>query len=202
MPIYEMPLTSLGVKGLADFVHEFILFRDYRDIVLLGNSLGGHVALVYMKNYPERVKSLVLTGSSGLYENAMGDSYPKRGDREYIKAKVEYTFYSPETASEELIDEVFEITNNRNKVIRILALAKSAIRHNMRNDIPSFGVPTCLIWGKQDNITPPHVAEEFDELLPNSSLYWVDRCGHAPMMEQPLEFNKILNEYLNGLFTN
>ena len=57
-----------------------------------------------------------------------------------------------------------------------------------------------LIWGKQDNITPPHVAEEFHELLPDSKLYWIDKCGHAPMMEQPLEFNKILNDYLEGLF--
>ncbi|MBR9860691.1 alpha/beta hydrolase [bacterium] len=200
MPIYEMPLTSLGVKGLADFVHDFIVMKGYKDIVMLGNSLGGHVALVYMKNYPDRIKSLVLTGSSGLYENAMGDSYPKRGDRDYIKKKVEYTFYSPETATDELIEEVFEITNNRNKVIRILALAKSAIRHNMRKDIPDFNVPTCLIWGKQDNVTPPHVAEEFHKLLPDSKLFWIDKCGHAPMMEQPQEFNQILNDYLSELF--
>jgi len=200
MPIFSMPLLDLGVKGLAKFVQKFVKYKDLQDVVLLGNSLGGHVALVYMDNFPERVKAMVLTGSSGLYENAMGDSYPKRGDYEYIRKKVAYTFYDPETATKELVDEVFEITNDRTKVIRILAMAKSAIRHNMRDEIKKFDVPVCLIWGKNDNVTPPEVAEEFHRLLPQSELHWIDKCGHAPMMERPQEFNNILSSYLERLF--
>jgi pimeloyl-ACP methyl ester carboxylesterase len=188
------------VKGLADYIHEFVEYKDLNKLTLLGNSLGGHVALVYMKYYPERVHSMVLTGSSGLYENAMGGSYPKRGDYDYIKEKVEYTFYDPATATDELIQEVFDITNDRTKVIRILAMAKTAIRHNMRNEIKDFDVPVCLIWGKNDNITPPEVAEEFHQVLPQSELHWIDECGHAPMMERPKEFNDILEKYLNNLF--
>lgn len=199
MPIFTMPMLDLGVKGLAKFIHRFITYKDYKDVILLGNSLGGHVALVYMEHFPERVKSMVLTGSSGLYENAMGDSYPKRGDRDYIRKKVEYTFYDPKTATDELIEEVFEITNDRLKVIRILAMAKSAIRHNMRDEIQHFNVPVCLIWGKDDRVTPPEVAEEFHRLLPQSELHWIDQCGHAPMMEQPIAFNKILNGFLDRL---
>lgn len=200
MPIFSMPLMDLGVKGLAKFIHSFVEYKDLKDVVLLGNSLGGHVALVYMDNFPDRVKAMILTGSSGLYENAMGDSYPKRGDYEYIKKKVEYTFYDPETATKELVGEVFDITNDRTKVIRILALAKSAIRHNMRKEIKNFNVPVCLIWGKNDNVTPPEVAEEFHQLLPDSELHWIDQCGHAPMMEQPAEFNGILSDYLERLY--
>lgn len=200
MPIFEMPMIDLGVKGLAKFVNKFIEYKGYDKVTLLGNSLGGHVALVYMKNYPEHVKAMILTGSSGLYESAMGDSYPKRGDYEYIKNKVGVTFYDPATATKELIDEVFEITNDRSKVIRVLAMAKSAIRHNMREDIKKFNVPVCLIWGKNDIVTPPHVAEEFHKLLPDSELKWIDQCGHAPMMERPEEFNRILSDYLERLY--
>jgi pimeloyl-ACP methyl ester carboxylesterase len=200
MPIFELPMLKVSVKGLADYIHEFVEYKDLNKLTLLGNSLGGHVALVYMKYYPERVHSMVLTGSSGLYENAMGGSYPKRGDYDYIKEKVEYTFYDPATATDELIQEVFDITNDRTKVIRILAMAKTAIRHNMRNEIKDFDVPVCLIWGKNDNITPPEVAEEFHQVLPQSELHWIDECGHAPMMERPKEFNDILEKYLNNLF--
>jgi len=200
MPIYEMSLTELGVKGLAKFVDEFVKEKNLENFTLLGNSLGGHVALVYMAYFPERVKAMVLTGSSGLYENAMGGSYPKRGDYEYIKNKVEYTFYDPNTATKELVDEVYEITNNRLKVIRILALAKSAIRYNMREEISKMNVPVCLIWGKDDKVTPPEVAEEFHRLLPNSELNWVEECGHAPMMEKPEVFNNILEPFLTKLF--
>lgn len=200
MPIFEMPMIDLGVKGLAKFINKFIEYKGYDKVTLLGNSLGGHVALVYMKNYPQHVKAMILTGSSGLYESAMGDTYPKRGDYEYIKNKVAVTFYDPATATKELVDEVFEITNDRAKVIRILAMAKSAIRHNMKDDIKTFDVPVCLIWGKDDIVTPPHVAEEFHKLLPNSELHWIDKCGHAAMMEQPVEFNRILSDFLERLF--
>lgn len=199
MPIYTMPILELGVSGLAKFIHKFIEFKKFDKVTLLGNSLGGHVALVYMKMHPERVKAMILTGSSGLYENAMGGSYPKRGSFEYIREKVAYTFYDPATATDELVNEVFEVTNDRTKVIRILAMAKSAIRHNMRDEIPNFRVPVCLIWGKQDKITPPEVAVEFHELLPDSELHWIDLCGHAPMMERPLEFNAIVDKFLDRI---
>jgi len=126
----------------------------------------------------------------------MGGSFPKREDYNFIKAKVEYTFYDPNTATKELVDEVFSIVNDKGKLVRILSLAKSAIRHNMSEDISAMRLPTCLIWGKQDNITPPEVAEEFKRLLPDSELHWIDQCGHAPMMEQPVDFNRILDDWL------
>lgn len=196
MPIYTMPIIHLGVKGLAGFIHDFITWKGYHQVTLLGNSLGGHVALVYVTLHPEKVKAMILTGSSGLYEKAFGDTFPKRGDREYIRQKVSLTFFDPAVATDALVDEVLETTSDRAKVLRILTMAKSAIRHNMRKDIPNIQCPVCLIWGKQDGITPPNVAEEFHELLPDSELHWIDRCAHAPMMERPLEFNTILDGFL------
>lgn len=200
MPIYEMPVLSTSVEGLADFIHEFVEFKNFGKITLLGNSLGGHVGLVYTKKHQEKVNGIILTGSSGLYENAMGGSYPKRGDYEYIRKKVEYTFYAPETATKELVDEVYSITNDRTKVLRILTMAKSAIRHNMRKDIPRFTMPVCLIWGLNDKVTPPEVGEEFHSLFPNSELHFLDKCGHAPMMERPAEFNTIVSAFLARIY--
>ncbi len=200
MPIYDMPVLSTSVKGLSNFVEGFVKEMGYTKMTVLGNSLGGHVALVYSLKNLDKIHSMVLTGSSGLYENAMGGSYPKRGDKEYMRKKVEYTFYDPATATDELVDEVFEITNNRMKILKILAMAKSAIRHNMRKDLNKIDVPVCLIWGKDDNVTPPEVAEEFLELMPQAELHWVDKCGHAPMMEQPEQFNIILDGFLDRMY--
>ena len=196
MPIYEMPLHQASVPGLVDFIHGFVKFKGLADLTLLGNSLGGHVALVYTLDNPAQVKRLVLTGSSGLFEDSMGGSFPKRGNYEYLKERVEYTFYDPATATKELIDEVFGITNSNSKCMRIVTLAKSAQRHNMAKDITRIQVPTLLIWGLNDTITPPHVAHEFNRLVKNSELYFIDECGHAPMMEQPDRFNKILSKFL------
>lgn len=199
MPIFEMNILKLSVEGLSDFIHDFIEYKQYKRVHFLGNSLGGHVALVYIKKRPEKIASLVLTGSSGLYENAMGGSYPKKGDREFIRQKVAVTFYDPATATDELVEEVFETVNDRGKVLRILMMAKSAIRHNMRRDIPKMKLPTCLIWGKNDGITPPEVGTEFNQLLPDSELHFLDQCGHAPMMERPKEFNAIVDAFLNRI---
>jgi len=196
LPLLELDLLHTSVGGLQKFLQKFIEQKDYNNIHLMGNSLGGHVALVHVLKKPERIKTLILTGSSGLFENGMGDSYPKRGDKEYIRNKTAMTFFDPAMATDELVDEVFEITNNRLKVIKIIALAKSAIRNNLGEELNQIKVPTCLIWGKNDIVTPPFVAEEFKKLIPNSELHFIDKCGHAPMMEVPEEFNKILEGFL------
>ena len=196
LPLFELDIFHTTVGGLQKFVHKFIETRDYNNIHLLGNSLGGHVALVHILKHPERIKTLTLTGSSGLFENGMGDSYPKRGDKEYIRKKTEITFYDPAMASEELVDEVFEITSNRLKVIKIISLAKSAIRNNLGEELNQIKQPTLLIWGNNDIITPPFVGQEFNKLIKNSELHFIDKCGHAPMMEVPKEFNIILEGFL------
>ena len=165
-------------------------------MILLGNSLGGHVGLLYAKLHPKNVLKLILTGSSGLYEAAMTNGYPRRGDYSYVKKKCEEVFYDPAVATPQIVDEVFANVSDRTKLIKTLALAKSAIRHNMAKDLPKMTLPVCLIWGKNDIVTPPKVAEEFHELLPNAELHWIDKCGHAPMMEHPAEFNEIMNRWL------
>jgi pimeloyl-ACP methyl ester carboxylesterase len=196
LPLFDLSLLDTSVSGLTKHVQKFVDAKELNNFHLLGNSLGGHVALVYTLRQPEKVKTLTLTGSSGLFENGMGETYPKRGDYEYIRKKTELTFYDPTVATKELVDEVYGITNNRIKVIKIIALAKSAIRHNLGDELKDIKTPTCLIWGKNDTVTPPMVAEEFKKLIPNSELFWIDKCGHAPMMEVPQEFNKVLDAFL------
>lgn len=199
LPLFELDIFNTTVGGLQKYVHRFIETMDLNGIHLLGNSLGGHVALVHILKHPGRIRSLILTGSSGLFESGMGDSYPKRGNYEYIQKKAEQTFYDPAIATKELVDEVFEITNNRLKVIKIIALAKSAIRNNLGKELNQIKQPTLLIWGNNDIVTPPFVAEEFKKLIPHSELHFIDKCGHAPMMEVPGEFNVILDGFLTKL---
>ena len=196
LPIYGLDITKTNVKNLAIYVKDFIIMKELKDITLLGNSLGGHVALVCAVDHPANISRMILTGSSGLYENSFGGGYPRKGDKSYLKMKIELTFYDPKHATDELVDECYDAVNDRNKLIRILYFAKSAIRHNMKEDLPNIEIPTCLIWGENDSITPPEVAKEFDKLMPNSELKWIPKCGHAAMMERPEEFNALVREWL------
>lgn len=198
LPIYEMPIKEAGLDSLVEYLEHFVNDQNLEQINLMGNSLGGHLALIYTLSNQDRVKNLVLTGSSGLFENSMGGSFPKRGSYDYIKERVEYTFFNPLTATKEYVDEVFETTKSIPKCMRIVAIAKSAQRHNMAKEIPKITSPTLLVWGLNDTITPPMVAHEFNRLIPNSQLRFIDKCSHAPMMEHPDTFNDILAEFLKS----
>jgi pimeloyl-ACP methyl ester carboxylesterase len=196
LPIYEMPIKEAGLQGLREFVEQFVAKMQLGKMMIMGNSLGGHVGILYTLANPDKVSKLVLTGSSGLFENTMGGSYPRRGSYDYIRERVAYTFYDPKVASKELIDEVFETTRSIPKCMRIVAIAKSAQRNNLALELIKIKVPTLLVWGLNDTITPPIVGHEFNRLIPNSELKFIDKCCHAPMMEHPQKFNELVEDFL------
>lgn len=201
LPIYELSIISISMQAYVDFLVDFFQHKNYGKVHLVGNSLGGHIGLMFTLQHQERVASLTLTGSSGLYESAMGTSFPKRGSYEYIENKTKETFYDPAIATKELVDELFDTVNDRSKAIRIVATSKSAVRNNLGDKLHLIKIPTLLIWGKQDIVTPPFVGEKFNELISGSKLCWIDQCGHAPMMEHPEQFNQYLETFLKELKT-
>lgn len=196
LPMYSLPVLNTNLKSISDFVVKLIEEEIREPATLVGNSMGGHIGLITALSHPTVVKNLVLTGSSGLYERSFGDSFPRKRDRSYIRQKTEEVFYDPKVATDELVDEVYAIVNDRMKGIKTVMLARSAIKHNMQTDLPNIVCPTCLIWGRQDNVTPPDVAEEMYKDIPNADLFWINQCGHAAMMEKPEEFNTILYNWL------
>ncbi len=197
IPLYEKNQIKNSVEGFTGFVEDFVQFKKFERMHILGNSLGGHIGLVYTLRNPNTVNTLALTGSSGLFESGMGSGFPRRSSYEYVKERVGYTFYSPDVATPELVDDIYEVVNDNFKTLRVLKVARSAQRHNLRNDLQYIKSPTLLIWGLNDNITPPRVAYEFDKLIPHTELHFIDKCGHAPMMEHPEYFNKILASFLH-----
>ena len=196
LPVYDMPMKITSVQGLADYVFAFLRALDVRSATLVGNSLGGQVALLVALNHPESVTALVLSGSSGLYEVEMGTSTPRRQDREYIRERAALTFYDPAHASDELVEEMFDLINDRSRVARLIKMARSTKEETVAARLDEIEAPTLLIWGRNDLITPPEVAHEFLDRIPNSELHFVEECGHAPMMEHPEAFNAIMLRFL------
>ncbi|QRR02737.1 alpha/beta fold hydrolase [Dyadobacter sandarakinus] len=196
LPIYELPARQANLEALLQFVEDFVVFKNLTHVTVIGNSLGGHIGLLYTLKNQDNVNRLVLTGSSGLFENSMGGSFPKRGSYDYIRERVAYTFYDPAVATKDLVDEVFETTSSIPKCMSIVGIAKSAQRHNLAKELHKINVPTLLVWGLNDTITPPHVGYEFNRLISGSELHFIDKCCHAPMMEHPGEFNAVLESFL------
>jgi 2-hydroxy-6-oxonona-2,4-dienedioate hydrolase len=196
LPLYDISLTDTRLDKLVRFLDNFIKRRELKDIILMGNSLGGHVALLYALEHPENVGKIILAGSSGLFENSLGGSFPRMKDYEYVSEKVKYTFYNKEVVTKELVDEVYETVQSRSKTLSLIGLARAAQRQNLSDVLNQIKIPTLLVWGLQDEITPPETALEFHDRIPNSQIRFLDQCGHVPMMEQPVLFNQYVSEFI------
>ncbi|SEO05545.1 alpha/beta fold hydrolase [Mucilaginibacter sp. OK283] len=195
LPLYEKHEGDT-VRYLVDFLATMIDAAKLTKVILVGNSLGGHIAIRYSYQYPHKVDRLVLTGSSGLYENTQVGSYFKRGNYGYIRERVAATFYDPAVATDDLVAEVLEVTTNAYKCLSIIKCAKSTQRDRVLTLLPEINKPVLLIWGEEDSITPPAVARQFRENLPDAALVMLPECGHAPMMEKPAAFNAALQEFI------
>ncbi len=199
IPIYDFPIGETDVPRLTRHVRDFIGAMDLDSTILVGNSLGGHIALLFALEYTDFVDALILSGSSGIYEATMGSSFFKRQDREFIRERTEMTFYDPVHATDELVDEMFEIVNDRPRALRLLRIARSADEETVTEQLSTLDMPTLLVWGQDDVITPPDVAEEFRDRMPNAQLHFIDKCGHAPMIEHPNTFNELTLDFLSEL---
>lgn len=199
-PLTELSLDKANIDGLVQYLESLLNKLDIRKCTIVGNSLGGHVGIEYTLKHLHRVNALVLTGSSGLFEkNSSTNEIPKRSNYEYIQQKTQRTFYNPLLATKEIVDEVFEIVNDRSKAIKVLNIAKSAVRNNVSQELARLSIPVFLIWGENDEITPPSIANEFHRLIPNAQLAWINKCGHSAMMERPNRFNELLDQFLRSL---
>lgn len=202
LPVYDMPLKHTSVRGLVDYVTSFMAELGLERCVVGGNSLGGHVALLYALEHPEKVAALVLSGASGIYELELGSSTPRRRDREFIRERAALTFYDPVHATDELVDSMYNLLGDRSRVARLIKMARSTKAETLTHRLNEVVQPTLLVWGRDDRITPPDVAYQFRDRIPHTRLHLIDNCGHAPMMEHPGEFNRVMAEFIDERVTS
>jgi 2-hydroxy-6-oxonona-2,4-dienedioate hydrolase len=196
LPILEHDMPEASIEGVGRYVARFLDALEISKAVVGGNSLGGHVALELALAHPDRVSSLILTGSSGLFERSFTRGVPHRPSEEYVRVKMREVFFDSRLVTTEWVQSVRRTVTTPASALRVLRFARAAKRHNIEDRLGHIAVPTLLVWGRNDQITPPEVAERFHALLPDSRLCFLPRCGHAPMLEQPDAFNEIVAEWL------
>lgn len=195
IPIYELGTREISISRLTTWLRNFCDNLDIKNPVLLGNSMGGHLALDYAQKYQNDVAALILTGSSGLLEKDFGSTFPRRKDRNFIRKQANLTFYE-DLIDDTVMDEIMTVVKSPSKLTNLLALTRDTHSYNMEEHLPKIKQKVLLVWGKQDEITPPEVAHMFLEKLPDAELHWIDKCGHAPMMEHPEKFASLLTDFL------
>ena len=196
MPIFDPALPEASIRALEAHVIRFLDALEIPHAVVGGNSLGGHCALQLALNHPDRVSGLVLTGSSGLFERVPAGRAPRRPDAAYVRQKMEEVFYDRALVTDQWVEGVRSLLANRGHALRVLRFARDARRRSVAGRLPSIRVPTLLIWGAQDRITPPGVGERFHALIDGSQACYLARCGHAPMFERPEPFSDAVVTWL------
>lgn len=213
--LFEAPLLTMRgpnctVEGVASLLGEAIATVVAEPTVLVGSSFGGHVTLRIALDRPELVGGLVLVGSSGLYEEPYEEEIEQvvkrdvqhRPSHSWMDKKIAELFYDRAKMPPGIVDEAFAELSQRRAARAMVKLSKSSRRDHMGDRLPRIAAPTLVLWGREDIVTPPRVAEELCSLLPDARLCWIDKCGHAPMIEQPQAFNAALVAFLDELWSD
>jgi pimeloyl-ACP methyl ester carboxylesterase len=196
LPIFDRAIERASIQALAAHVAAFLAAIDVPQAVVGGNSLGGHVALEMALAHPEQVTGLVLTGSSGLLERGFTRGVPHRPTTEYVRSRMLDVVHDPGLVTDSWVESVRAVVNDRASALRVLRFAQAAKRHTVADRLGEIAVPVLLVWGEDDRITPPDVALRFASLLPDAELALVPHCGHAPMLERPEAFNRLVRGWL------
>jgi len=203
--LLQVPLLALkgddcSIDGVMALTIQFLERHFSEPIVLVGNSFGGHVALRVAIERPDLVSGLVLTGSSGMIEESIVSNVQIRPSREWLRRKIAELFYDPDKyMSENDLDRAHKELSERPGARAMVRLSRSARRNHLGDSIGRLTVPTQLIWGKDDIVTPPPAAEMFLQAIPDSRIEWFDACGHVPMIEKPEAFARVLLEFASEL---
>lgn len=196
LPIFHPALPEATIGELTRYTKLFLDARAVSRAVVGGNSLGGHIALELALTHPDQVAGLVLTGSSGLFERGFTRGVPHRPSADYVREKMQEIFYDPVLVTPQWVEEIRVLVTTPASALRVLHLARAAKRDRLEEHLPDIRVPTLLVWGEEDRVTPPDVARQFEALIPDSTLVFLPRCGHVPMLERPDGFNAAVRAWL------
>jgi pimeloyl-ACP methyl ester carboxylesterase len=200
-PLLEMRGSGCSVQGVTQLTIGLLETLLDKPAILVGNSLGGHVALRIALARPDLARGIALVGSSGLFERTFDTDWQHSPSREWLTRKIGELFHDPARMAPGMVELAYQELSRRSAARALVKLGRSAKRDHLGRELPNVRQPVLLAWGKQDTVTPPEVAREFHDNLPASRLRWIDQCGHAPQIERPDELSELLGGFAKDVFT-
>ena len=197
--LLELKRNWANLETVTSTICDVITSESLAPAVIVGNSFGGHVALMTALNRPELVRGLVLAGSSGLAEKSYERDVQHRPSKPWLQKKIAQLFADPDYPIDSLVNRAYTELSNPHKALALVKLARSTKKHHLGHALPDITTPTLVLWGTEDEVTSPDAAREFARLIPNSNIKWIPDCGHAPMLECPEEFAAGIREFLDYL---
>ncbi len=201
LPMYDQNLEETTVFSLGKYLRSLVRDLDLKDgVVIAGTSTGAGVAIVYATLPGNVAKGIILSGSIGLTSTPLKLDMPlQRKNYESVKYHARAIFYNTSLAPNEMVDEIYNVIQNNELATKALYLTRSATKQKMPHLIESVKVPTLLLWGENDSITPVEVAYEFNRMISNSILKIIPQCGHAVSHEKPGDFIREVTQFLQHI---
>jgi 2-hydroxy-6-oxonona-2,4-dienedioate hydrolase len=193
----DKPLLDYKIATFVDFLHAFMQSQNLSKATLVGNSLGGWIALDFAARHPEMVDKLVLVDSAGLpWGKAIAvDLNP--ASLEDMRTLLDSIFYDKKMVSEEFVLQAFtnHVRNNDGFTIQ-RTLAGFAQNQFEDAKLASIHSATLVVWGRQDELISVSSGEKLRDGIPGAKLVVFEHCGHVPQLEKPAEFNQALVDFL------
>jgi pimeloyl-ACP methyl ester carboxylesterase len=205
----DFPYTS---EGYADFVKAYLDVCDIGKAVLVGNSMGGQIALETYLKYSDRVSSLILIDSGGypgsvrlllfrllkiqIVGTMMMSLITPLAVRYVLKNDI---LCDDSSVTDEAVNYYYNVykTTNARKIPPVVV--KNMIRDEryICSKWNEIKCPTLVIWGAQDKVIPRSYAEFFKEALPTAKLMIVEGAGHMPHIDKAKVVNDAVVDFVN-----
>lgn len=177
------------------------------DLLLIGASMGGRIALEAARQAPHRVRGLALLGSTAradtdelraLRTEAVAQFESGRGE-DLLEANVWFVFHRSAWDDDALLDRYRAMLRRAgfDQLVRQNRAMMAA--HDFRALLPAIGCPTLVVCGENDGVTPPECSHELARAMPGARLALLPECGHMLTMEQPAAVNALLLEWLAAI---
>jgi pimeloyl-ACP methyl ester carboxylesterase len=200
----EKALLKYRVATYVDFLDKFMAELKIEKASLVGNSMGGWISGLMAIKYPTRVEKIVLADAAGIIPaNVNIDSIYQLNNstRDEVRANMKRLFATPALQNNEaLVDQFLTQRVAANDGYTINSLIESIRRKEdyLNDRLGEIKKPTLIIWGRQDGIVPVADADVFNKGIAGSQLIIFENCGHAPMIEKALDFNREVLKFLGG----
>jgi pimeloyl-ACP methyl ester carboxylesterase len=209
------PGWEVSIPAYGRLLDDFCEALDVRDAALVGNSMGGFVAAEAVINQPDRFERLALVSAAGV-SSARLRREPTEVVARMLAAAAPYIFRlqtrsfrrpraralafanlfrHPSRLRPELLWELFCGGMRAEMFTEALG---SLAGYDFLHRLSEVELPTLIVWGRNDHVVPPADALEYNRLLRNSELVIFDECGHLPMAERPVRFNRLLEAFLSS----
>jgi pimeloyl-ACP methyl ester carboxylesterase len=210
----DFPIAAYSLSYQTEFLASFMSACSIDSATLIGNSMGGAVALQFTSLYPDRVDKLVLVDSMGFgREISIGIRLITlpivvnllRPGRWMIPAMLKSNFYHGKQISPEWMElryPIFAMPGRNQAILSLgqsnfnLAGVRADVYQPIVDSLAKISQPTLIIWGEYDRIIPVKHAHIAAAGLPNSQLEIFPQCGHHPYLEYPDKFDRLVLDFL------